>query len=79
MGGYIGFGLDVHILGAVETGGGARAYAVGAEYLDGFFFERFVSDEIVKIVGGEVRDRAAVREFGFGACWSLSRGRQSFL
>ena len=45
MRGDIGFGLDVHVLGAVESGRGAGADAVGAEDLDGAFLEVRVGAE----------------------------------
>ena len=64
----IGFGLDVYILSAVEARRGARAYAVGTQDLYSLFFEGFVCDEVVKIVGGEVGDRTAVGELGLRTC-----------
>ena len=66
-GGDVGFGLDVHVLRAVEAGRTAGADAVGPQGLDGFFLEGVVRDEVVEVVGGEVRDGAVVAEFDFGA------------
>jgi hypothetical protein len=57
----------VHILGAVEAGGTTGPDAVGAEGLDGFLLERVIGEEVVEVVGREVRYGAAVGELGFGA------------
>ena len=73
-GGDVGFGFDVHVLRAVEAGGAAGADAVGAQGLDGLFFDGVVRDEVVEVVGGEVRDGAVVGEFDFGTCGTGWRG-----
>ena len=65
----------MHVLRAVETGWAAGSDAVGAEGLDGFFFESVVRHEVVEVVGGEVRDCAAVGEFDFGAGGSVGGKR----
>lgn len=54
MGGDVSFGLDMHVLGAVEPWRGARAYAVGAEDLNGAFLEVGIGTEGVEIVGGKI-------------------------
>lgn len=55
------------VLGTVEAGRTAGTDTVGAEGGYGFFFEGFVGDEVVVVVGGEVCDCAAVGETGFGS------------
>ena len=35
---YIGFGLDMNILGSVKSGGAAWTHAVCTKYLYGLFF-----------------------------------------
>ena len=64
---HVGFAAHVHILRAVEARRAAGADAVGAQGLDGFFFEAFVGDEVVVVVRGEVGDRSTVGEFAFGS------------
>ena len=71
VGSDVGLGLDVHVLGAIETGGAAGADAVSTQDLDGAFLEVGVCGEGVEIIGGEVGDGAAVGEFGFGSCWPV--------
>jgi hypothetical protein len=66
----VGLRLHVDILRAVELGGSARPDTVCAEGLDGFFFDLLVADEVVEVVGREIRDGPAVGEFYFGSCWS---------
>lgn len=65
--GNISLGLHVYILGAVEAGGTTGADAVCAEGLYGFLLERFRGEEVVEVVGSEVRNGAAVGELGFGS------------
>lgn len=60
MGGYVGFGLHVDILRPVEAGRAAWADAVVSQDLDSFFFDGFVREKVVEVVGGEVCDDAAV-------------------
>lgn len=67
---HVGFRLHVHVLGAVEAWGTARADAVGAQRLDGFLLEEVVGEEVVEVVRGEVHDGAAVGELGLGTRWS---------
>jgi len=62
-GSNVGLDLHVNILSAVEAGGAARAYAIGAEGLDRMLFQSLVGHEIVEIVGGEVGDGTAIGEF----------------
>ena len=60
VGGNVGFGLDVHVLGAVKPRWGARANAIGAEDLDSALLEVRIGAEGIEIVGGEVCDGATV-------------------
>ena len=64
--------LHVYVLSAVEAGGAAWSDAIGSESLDRALFERFVGDEVVEVVGGEVGDGAAVGEFGARPCGSVA-------
>lgn len=57
----------MHVLRAVEARGTTGSNAIGAEGRDGAFFEVFVGDEVVVVVGGEVGNGAAVGEAGFRA------------
>jgi hypothetical protein len=57
----------VNVLRTVEAGGTTRPYAVGAEGLDGLLFESLVCDEVIEVVGREVRDGAAIGELDFGS------------
>ncbi len=50
----------MYILSSVEAGWTAGANAVGSEALDGFLFDILVCDEVVEVVGGKVRDCAAI-------------------
>ena len=68
------FGLHMHVLSAVEAGRTARTNAVGPQRLNGFFFEGFVADEVVEVVGREICDGAAVGELHFGARGSSTAG-----
>ena len=61
----VGLGLHVYILRAVELRGSTGSDTVRAEGLDRFLFDLLVADEVVKVVGGEVRYGSAVREFYF--------------
>ena len=70
VGGNVGFGFDVHVLGAVEAGGGAGTDAVGAEDLDGAFLKVGICAKGVEVVGCEVCDGAAIGELGFRTCRS---------
>lgn len=63
-------GLHVYVLRAVEAGRATRADPICAEGLDGLLFECLVCDEVVVVVGCEIRDGAAVGEFRLGPCWS---------
>lgn len=63
----VSLSLDMHVLCAIEAWGTTGPYTIGAESLDGFFFEGLVGDEVVEIVGGEICDGAAVGELAFGA------------
>lgn len=63
----VGLGLHVYILGTVELGRAAGAYAVGPESLDGLLFDLLVRIEVVKVVRGQVGDRLAGRELCLGA------------
>lgn len=58
-------GLHMHILRAVELRGSAGPDAIRAQGLDGLLFDLLVGYEVVVVVGCEVRDGAAVGEFGF--------------
>ena len=58
--GDVGFGLHVHVLGAVELGRAAGTDAVGAEGLDGLLLDLLVGVEVVEVVRREVGDRLAV-------------------
>ena len=75
MRGNIRFGLDVHVLGAVEARRRAWAHAVRSEDLDGTFLEMRVGTEGVEIVGCEIRHGAAIRELRLGSCRSKERGK----
>jgi hypothetical protein len=66
MGCYVGLGLHVYILGAVEAGRTTGTNAVCAEGLDSLLLERFVRNEVVVVVRGEIRDGAAVGQLRFG-------------
>jgi hypothetical protein len=68
---YVGLGLHVHILCAVKAGRTARAHTIGAKCLDGLFFESLVGDKVVKVIGREVGDGAAIGELGLGSGWSV--------
>ena len=52
----------MHILRAIEAGGAARPYSVGAEGLNRFLLEGLVGDEVEVIVRGEIDDRLSVGE-----------------
>jgi hypothetical protein len=67
MGCYVGLGLHVYILGAVEAGRTTGTNTVCAEGLDSLLLERFICDEVVVVVRGEVCDGAAVGQLRFGA------------
>ena len=71
---YICFGLDMYILCAIKPRGAAGTNSVGAKDLDSFLFQRLITNEIVEIVGSEVCDCAAIRQFRFRTCgsWYLS-------
>ena len=58
--------LHVYVLRAVEARRTTRADAICAERLDGLLLESLVCDEVVEVVGREVRDGAAVGEFRLG-------------
>ena len=51
MGGDVGFGLDVHILGAVEPRWRAGANTISAEDLDGAFLEVRICAQSIEVVG----------------------------
>ena len=55
----------MYILRAVKLRRTAGTDAVCAEGLDSLFFDSFVSDEVVEVVGCEVRYGPAVGEFSF--------------
>lgn len=57
---YICFGLDMYILCAVKAWRAARTNSVGAKDLNGFFFQLFIADQIVKVVGSKICDCSAV-------------------
>ena len=59
--------LLVHVLGAVETWRAAGADAICAEGLDSLFFEDLGGEEVVEVVGCQVRHGAAVGELRFGS------------
>jgi hypothetical protein len=65
---YVGLRLHVYILCAIETGRTTGTNTVCSESLDGLLLECLVCDEVVKVVGCEVRDSAAVGELRFGSC-----------
>ena len=52
--------LNVYILGAVEARRSAGAYAVGTQRLYSLFFQRLIPNEVVEVIGGEVRDGTAI-------------------
>lgn len=57
---YVCFGLDVYILCAVKPWRATRPHSVGTKDLNGFLFQSFIADEIVKVVGSKVCDCTAV-------------------
>lgn len=69
--GDIRLGLYVNILSTVEAGRATGANTIGAQGSDGFLLESLRGEEVVKVVGGEVRDCAAVGELGFGSRWAV--------
>jgi hypothetical protein len=54
--------LHVDVLCAVESRGATGPHAVGAEGLNGALFEVLIRDEVVVVVGREVRDGSAIGE-----------------
>jgi hypothetical protein len=64
--------LHMYVLRAVEARRTTRADAICAESLDGFLFQSLVCDKVIEVVGGEVRDGAAVGEFRLGTCWATT-------
>ena len=62
--------LHVYILSAIELRRSARSNTVCSKSLNGLFFNLLVADEVVEVVGGEVRYGPAVGEFHFRSCWS---------
>ena len=60
---YIGFGLDVNVLSAIEIWRTAGTHTVGAKHFNSLLFQRFVGSEIVEIIGGKISDRTAVGKF----------------
>ena len=67
---YVCFGLLVHVLCPIETRWAAGTDAIGAQGLNGFFFQIFVCDQVVEVAGCEIGDCAAGRELRFRACRS---------
>lgn len=57
----------MHVLGAVEIWGSARADTVVAENLDSSLLEHLVRDEVEEIVGGIVADGATGGELDLGS------------
>ena len=49
----------MNILCAIKVRGAAWTNAVRAEDLDRLFLERFVTNKVVKVVGGEIGNHAA--------------------
>ncbi len=60
MGGYVGFSLHVDILSPVEAGWAAWTDTIVSQDLNSLFFDGFVREKVVEVVGGEVCDDAAV-------------------
>lgn len=58
------------ILSPVEVGWATWTDAIVSQDLNSLFFDGFIGDEVVEVVGGKVCDDAAVREFGFGSRWA---------
>ena len=58
------------VLGPVEVGWATWTDAIVSQDLNSFFFDGFIRDEVVEVVGGEICDNATVGEFGFGSGWT---------
>jgi hypothetical protein len=54
----------MYILSAVELRRAAGSDAIGPEGLNSFFFDLFIPDEVVEIVGCKICDRSTIGEFG---------------
>ena len=63
-------GFHVHILGAIEARWTARTDAVGPQCLNRLLLENLIRNQIIKVVGGEVRHGSPVREFRLWSGWS---------
>ncbi len=59
--------LHMNILGAVELRRATRSNSISPESLDRLFFDLLVANEVVEIVGSEIRHGPAVRELDFRA------------
>ena len=60
MRGNVRFGLDVHVLCAIEAGRRTGTDAVGAQDLNCLLFQGFVGDQIEEVIRGQVGDGTAV-------------------
>ena len=60
----------MYILSAVELRRTAGTNTICSQSLYSFLFDLIISDEIVEIVGREIRNCSTVGEFGFWAGWS---------
>ena len=57
---YVCLSLDMYILCAVKPWRATRTNPVSAKDLNGFLFQGFIADEVVKVVGSKVCDCTAV-------------------
>ena len=57
---YVSLGLNMYVLGSIETRGAAGADTIVSQDLDGFFFESLIRDQVVEVVGGEIGNSAAI-------------------
>jgi hypothetical protein len=58
------------ILSSVEAGWATWADTIVSQDLDSLFFDGFICNKVIEVVGGKICDDATVGEFGFGSGWA---------
>lgn len=63
--------LHMHVLGAIKPGRAAWPNPISPHGLNRPFFQILVGDEIVEIVGGEIRHGSSIGQLGTGTAWTV--------